>query len=154
MRALNDVPEPVEIVTLLTAENSVENRSQADGCAVLSALTPSQHRVLNAVESHVQVHGYPPSLRDLVDACGLSKSVVVEKLEALVRLGYVRRDAGVDRGIVVLVSAASARVIELKPLRKVEHLCDRCSRLVTEPAPVRPGPAKAKPRSAAERKVG
>lgn len=149
MHTLNNVPMVPESGLLLTAESSGRNDSHLHEASGLPALTPSQHRVLNAVEGHVAIHGYAPSVRELAEMVDLSSSVTDEKLRALARRGYLRRDPGVDRGLVVLASARGALVIEPKPARKVEHLCDRCRRVMTEP-----GIAKANPRATAQRKTG
>jgi repressor LexA len=46
---------------------------------------------------------YPPSIRDIQDACGISSTSVVDyNLKALERMGYIRRDREVSRAIELL----------------------------------------------------
>lgn len=77
-------------------------------------LTATQSRVLTAVETLTQQHGYPPSVREIGDAVGLSStssvSHVLHKLEAMGRLALPA--PGSPRGI---------RVV-----RAAESTCQRC----------------------------
>ena len=56
-------------------------------------LTARQVKVLEVIRSAVATRGYPPSLREIGDAVGLtSPSSVAHQLTALERKGYLRRD--------------------------------------------------------------
>lgn len=58
-------------------------------------LTERQRAVLSLVERSVEERGYPPSLRELAGALGISGTRAVEKhLEALTRKGYLRKGSG------------------------------------------------------------
>lgn len=47
--------------------------------------------------------GYPPTVRDIVTGCGMSSTSVVDyNLDILEKEGYIRRHAGVSRGIELL----------------------------------------------------
>jgi repressor LexA len=62
-------------------------------------LTPRQRQVLLFITSHVDNHGYPPTLREIATHLGVSGTLPVTKhLEALERKGYIKRD-NVSRGI-------------------------------------------------------
>lgn len=75
----------------------------------LSTLTRTQREVLDAITTHVQAHGYPPTLRELATATGVvSTSTVVFHLKALQYLGYIRRVPGASRAIQVLTPAGSS----------------------------------------------
>jgi repressor LexA len=64
--------------------------------------TPRQMQVLTCVRAFVAMHGYPPTLREIGDAIGItSTNGVVEHLRALARKGYIRRNKGA-RAIQVL----------------------------------------------------
>lgn len=66
-------------------------------------LTPRQRKVLEVIRSSVQRRGYPPSLREIGEAVGLtSPSSVAHQLSMLERLGYIRRDPNLPRAIEVL----------------------------------------------------
>ena len=73
-----------------------------DGPADGSGLTPRQHRVLEVIRDSVERRGYPPSMREIGEAVGLtSSSSVSHQLATLERKGYLRRDANRPRAIEV-----------------------------------------------------
>ncbi len=66
-------------------------------------LTPRQRQVLEVIRSWVDRYGYPPSVREIGEAVGLtSTSSVSHQLRALQRKGYLRRDANRPRAVGVL----------------------------------------------------
>ena len=63
-------------------------------------LTERQRRVLETIRSAVHAHGYPPSMREIGEAVGLtSPSSVKHQLGVLERKGYVRRDPNRPRAM-------------------------------------------------------
>ncbi|MFK5632977.1 MULTISPECIES: transcriptional repressor LexA [unclassified Ornithinimicrobium] len=67
-------------------------------------LTNRQRRVLDVIRDSVDARGYPPSLREIGDAVGLtSPSSVAHQLKMLERKGYLRRDPHRPRAIEVVV---------------------------------------------------
>ncbi|GAB2937575.1 transcriptional repressor LexA [Rhodococcus aerolatus] len=63
-------------------------------------LTPRQRRVLEVIREAVEDRGYPPSVREIGDAVGLtSTSSVAHQLKALERKGYLRRDPNRPRAV-------------------------------------------------------
>jgi repressor LexA len=65
-----------------------------------AALTPRQRRVLEVIRDWVERFGYPPSVREIGDAVGLtSTSSVHHQLRALERKGYLRRDPNRTRAV-------------------------------------------------------
>ncbi|WP_169514636.1 transcriptional repressor LexA [Actinokineospora enzanensis] len=67
-----------------------------------------QRQVLEVIRSWVQRHGYPPSVREIGEAVGLtSTSSVAYQLRALEDKGYLRRDPNRPRAIGVLSADAS-----------------------------------------------
>jgi len=82
-----------------------------DGPAGGDGLTSRQRLVLETIRSSVEQRGYPPSMREIGDAVGLtSPSSVKHQLTVLERKGYVRRDPNRPRAIEV-VHPDDARVI-------------------------------------------
>ncbi len=72
-------------------------------------LTDRQLRVLDAIRDWMSEHGYPPSVREIGDAVGLtSTSSVAYQLRVLERKGYLRRDPHRPRTVGVLVTDAVA----------------------------------------------
>jgi repressor LexA len=63
-------------------------------------LTPRQRRVLEVIREWVERFGYPPSVREIGEAVGLtSTSSVAHQLRALERKGYLRRDHNRPRAV-------------------------------------------------------
>jgi repressor LexA len=72
-------------------------------------LTDRQRRILEAIRESVQSRGYPPTIRDICEATGLSStSSVSHQLRTLERKGYLRRDARRPRAVDVRAGAARA----------------------------------------------
>jgi repressor LexA len=83
-----------------------------------SALTERQRTILNVIRASVASRGYPPSIREIGDAVGLtSTSSVAHQLRTLERKGYLRRDPNRPRAVDVLSAegapAAAAVVTEV-----------------------------------------
>ncbi|WP_433787362.1 transcriptional repressor LexA [Actinomycetospora sp. CA-101289] len=63
-------------------------------------LTPRQRKVLEVIRDHVERHGYPPSVREIGDAVGLtSTSSVAHQMRTLEKKGYLRRDPNRPRAL-------------------------------------------------------
>lgn len=63
-------------------------------------LTERQRKILGTIQAAVLAHGYPPSMREIGQAVGLtSPSSVKHQLGVLERKGYVRRDPNRPRAI-------------------------------------------------------
>ena len=68
-----------------------------------ATLTNRQRRVLDVIRDSVDARGYPPSLREIGDAVGLtSPSSVAHQLKMLERKGFLRRDPHRPRAIEVV----------------------------------------------------
>jgi len=66
-------------------------------------LTRRQKEILTFVQRYSEAHGYPPSVREIGQALGLtSSSTVHSHLAALERKGYLRRDPSKPRALEVL----------------------------------------------------
>jgi repressor LexA len=73
-----------------------------DGPPDESGLTPRQRKVLEVIRDSVERRGYPPSMREIGEAVGLtSSSSVSHQLATLERKGYLRRDPNRPRAIEV-----------------------------------------------------
>jgi repressor LexA len=65
-----------------------------------TALTPRQRTILDVIRASVTSRGYPPSIREIGDAVGLtSTSSVAHQLRTLERKGYLRRDPNRPRAV-------------------------------------------------------
>jgi repressor LexA len=78
-------------------------------------LTERQRRVLEVIGDSVRRRGYPPSMREIGEAVGLtSPSSVSHQLSTLQRKGYLRRDPNRPRAIEV-VWPGDSRVVPPAP---------------------------------------
>ena len=79
-----------------------------DGPEGGDGLTQRQRLVLETIQEAVERRGYPPSLREIGEAVGLtSPSSVAHQLTSLERKGYLRRDPNRPRAIEVTVPTAN-----------------------------------------------
>jgi len=86
-------------------------------------LSERQQQVLDYIRSTVSDRGYPPSVREIGEALGLSSpSTVHSHLSSLVRFGYIRKDPTKPRAIEVLTPAGAEKVVQRT--RDDEHLRD------------------------------
>ena len=70
-----------------------------------SGLSARQVKILSAIQEGIQNNGYPPSIREIGEAAGLSSSASVQyQLKALEEAGFIRRDAALGRAIEVVES--------------------------------------------------
>src|SRR3954464_11253887 len=77
-------------------------RARPDGPADGDGLTHRQRRVLEVIRDSVERRGYPPSMREIGEAVGLtSTSSVAHQLAPLQRKGFLRRDANRPRAVEV-----------------------------------------------------
>ncbi len=76
------------------------------GSTAQSGLTDRQRKIIEVIRDSVQQRGYPPSMREIGQAVGLSSmSSVAHQLMALERKGYLRRDPDQPRAYEVEGSA-------------------------------------------------
>jgi repressor LexA len=79
--------------------------------SVDSSLTERQRTILNVIRASVTNRGYPPSIREIGDAVGLtSTSSVAHQLRTLERKGYLRRDPNRPRAVDVRGTDEAAAV--------------------------------------------
>lgn len=75
-----------------------------DGPRDDSGLTPRQRRVLEFLRDEIEKRGYPPSMREIGNAVGLSSvSSVAHQLRTLEGLGYVKRDPHRPRALEIFL---------------------------------------------------
>src|SRR6059036_2547826 len=81
-----------------------------DGPADGDGLTHRQRRVLEVIRNSVERRGYPPSMREIGEAVGLtSPSSVAHQLATLERKGFLRRDPNRPRAIEVIIPGEGRR---------------------------------------------
>ena len=83
-------------------------------------LTDRQREILDVITTTVSTRGYPPSVREIGDAVGLSSpSTVHSHLSALERGGYLRRDPSKPRAIEVIDDGRPETSMQRAPVRDV-----------------------------------
>jgi repressor LexA len=88
-------------------------------------LTPRQRQILEFVDEEARNRGYPPSVREIGKAVGLtSTSTVHAHLSALVAKGYLLRDATKPRALNVQFEPSSGSNLERRPVRHVPLVGD------------------------------
>ncbi len=88
-------------------------------------ITARQREILDFIELQMRDHGYPPSVREIGVAVGLtSPSTVHSHLNTLERLGHLRRDPTKPRAIEVRWDTNSGVVMERRPVRHVPLVGD------------------------------
>ena len=80
-----------------------------DGPPDATGLTPRQQRILAHIKDSMERVGYPPSMREIGEAVGLtSSSSVAHQLKVLEEKGYVRRDPNRPRALEVFLPEVMA----------------------------------------------
>lgn len=75
-----------------------------DGPPDATGLTPRQQRILTHLKESMEARGYPPSMREIGEAVGLtSSSSVAHQLKVLEEKGFVRRDPNRPRALEVFL---------------------------------------------------
>lgn len=88
-------------------------------------ISSRQRAILDVIEAQMRERGYPPSVREIGEAVGLtSPSTVHSHLNTLQRLGYLRRDPTKPRAIEVRFDSNSGAVMERRPVRHVPLVGD------------------------------
>ncbi len=66
----------------------------------MKALSSRQQQIIDFIHHFWEDEGYPPTIRDIANGCGISSTSVVDyNLRILEREGYIRRRREVSRGI-------------------------------------------------------
>jgi repressor LexA len=107
-------------------------RELPDGPMDETGLTQRQRMVLEVIRDSVQRRGYPPSMREIGEAVGLtSTSSVSHQLRTLQRKGFLRRDPNRPRAVEVRVPGTT-------PVRTDEDTFEAPG---AQPAAAQPAPA-------------
>ena len=94
-------------------DGDVVVREIPDGPADAAGLTPRQRKVLEVIRDAVDRRGYPPSMREIGEAVGLtSPSSVAHQLATLERKGFIRRDPNRPRAIEVRSPDPAEEVVD------------------------------------------
>ncbi|MEO7836126.1 MAG: transcriptional repressor LexA [Acidimicrobiales bacterium] len=98
---------------------AAQQRSQSE------VLTGKRREILDFIAKELSGRGYPPSVREIGEAVGLtSSSTVHAHLATLQRQGFLRRDPTKPRAIEVRYDPASGAAIERRPTQHVPLVGD------------------------------
>jgi len=76
----------------------------------MKALSSKQQKIIEFIHQFLVDNGYPPTVREIVDGCGISSTSVVNyNLNILGQAGYIRRHPEVSRGIELLTLSPALR---------------------------------------------
>ena len=105
--------------------NTPSRRSARDVPAIEAPITERQLAILKFIEKAVSERGFPPSVREIGAAVGLtSPSSVHNHIETLQRLGYLRKDPTKPRSIEVRYDTESGTTADRSPVRHVPLVGD------------------------------
>ena len=101
----------------------------------MSDITPRQRRILDVISSTVRERGYPPTVREIGEAVGLSSSSSVHaQLTNLERMGLLTKDPAKPRAMTLAEPKADAVAVPLlgriaagAPTLAAEHVEDYVS---------------------------
>ena len=92
----------------------------------MKPITKRQQAILDFIKAEIDKRGYPPSVREIGIAVGLSSTASVHnQLNQLEKKGFIRKDKSTTRGIVILtpdeatISQQPSNVFELKSIVNV-----------------------------------
>jgi repressor LexA len=88
-------------------------------------LTGKRREILDFIAAQLRERGFPPSVREIGEAVGLtSSSTVHAHLKTLQKQGYLRRDPTKPRAIEVRYDSASGVAMERRPARHIPLVGD------------------------------
>ena len=100
-------------------------RNLPDGPPDEAGLTPRQRKVLEVIRDSVERRGYPPTVREIGEAVGLtSTSSVSHQLAMLQKKGFLRRDPSRPRAVDVRMpgeAAAAAQAQQDEAAERAAH---------------------------------
>jgi len=84
----------------------------------MKPLTEKQQAVLDFVEEFCVRQGYPPTVREVAAHFAIQPRAAADHLEALKRKGYLRREPGLSRGLVLSLKGPG-QVVEVPVLGRI-----------------------------------
>lgn len=88
-----------------------------------TGLTSRQKEVLEYIDENLRTKGYPPSVREIASALGLTSPATVHNhLNTLEDKGYIKRDPTKPRAMEVSYESSSGAMSERRPVKHVPLL--------------------------------
>ncbi|MBU0490364.1 MAG: transcriptional repressor LexA [Chloroflexi bacterium] len=83
-------------------------------------LSERQRQILDFIQRFVTANGYPPTIRQIGEAVAITSTSVVDyNLKALERMGAIRRDREVSRGIELLIGTVRDNIVRVPILGRI-----------------------------------
>src|SRR2546428_2197622 len=110
------------------------SQASKGGEAMPEPLTNRQREILEYLKFRQKIRGYPPTVREIGEAVGLSSSSTVQNhLNTLERKGYIRRDPTKSRTIeVVDIDVMQAKLSKVVAVPQIGRVAARQSNLAHE----------------------
>ena len=107
--ATTDKRGPAKATKKVTPKVAPKVAELPDGPPDATGLTPRQQRVLAHIKDSIEKRGYPPSMREIGEAVGLtSSSSVAHQLKVLEEKGFLKRDPNRPRALEVFLPEVMA----------------------------------------------
>lgn len=111
------------VSTVCEQASSDDREAEREVTMATVVLTAKRKQILDVIDEHLRAHGYPPSVREIGEAVGLtSSSTVHAHLATLQREGYLVRDQTKPRAIEVRYDPDSGATADRRPVRHVPLL--------------------------------
>ena len=79
---------------------------------MIKTLSSRQQKILGFIRGFIADKAYPPTIRDIVNGCGISSTSVADyNLIILEKSGYIRRHREISRGIELLEEATRSNLV-------------------------------------------
>lgn len=86
----------------------------------MDKLSTKQQKIVDFIRRFRRDHHYPPTVRDIVNGCGISSTSVVDyNLDILERSGMVRRHSGISRGIELLDGSIGDGIVRIPVIGQI-----------------------------------
>lgn len=83
-------------------------------------MTEVQSRTLEFIRTYTRLHGFSPSYVEIMEAIGLrAVSAICRIVNSLVERGYLRREGGKARSLVVVEAEAKSLSVEIARLKAI-----------------------------------
>ena len=106
-----------------------------DGPPDATGLTPRQQRILAHLRDCIEKRGYPPSMREIGSAVGLtSTSSVAHQLKVLEQKGFIKRDPHRPRALEVFLPEVLAARKAISSADAPMEICEDTAAVMTPPS--------------------
>jgi SOS-response transcriptional repressor LexA len=73
--------------------------------------SPTQQKTLDDIRLFISQHGFSPTIQELCEMAGIANNAAAQRVDALVKKGYVSRRRGVARSLLPVETSQKASLI-------------------------------------------